>query len=162
LHISTGYLGIFFQTPKESSPPSPPSPYHNLPFSANNLPLSRNNGRLLPHFSFTTVRWSRGRPSAVVTAVSLPAAGAAPSGSKPSLRVSYIAFSYCCSFFYFSRLRREIFQIIQNRSKSLYIICQIWQICQISARQGTLIFSLLRREIFQIIQNRSKSLYIIC
>ena len=31
----------------------------------------------------------------------------------------------------FSLLRREI---IQNRSKSLYIICQIWQI---SARQGT-------------------------
>jgi hypothetical protein len=72
-----------------------------------------------------------------VTAVSLPAAGAAPSGSKPSLRVSNILFSYCCSFFYFSRLRREIFQIIQNRSKSLYIICQI---CWISAPRGALLF----------------------
>ena len=63
MHISTGYLGIFFQTLKKTPSPPSPSPYHNLPFSANNLPLSRNNlplsrnnlplsrnnGRLSPH-----------------------------------------------------------------------------------------------------------------
>ena len=117
MHISTGDLGIYFSNPKKTSPPSPPSPYHNLPFSANNLPLSRNNGRLLPHFSFTTVRWSRGRPSAVAASVSLPAAGAAPSGSKPSLRVSNIAFSYCCSFFILvasGEKSFKSFKIVQN------------------------------------------------